>query len=558
MHDVTGAEPRAFASRRPAALLFSILFLALLVFGGLYVQRTSFVVNGQRVYTLWDDAMISMQYARNLREGHGLVWNPGGDRIQGFTNPGVTFAMALVHVLPLTEFDMALAFQLLNLALLAGIWIGVWRVSRRVFPGDPMIAAGATVAVALCAPLAIWSVQGADTGFVSLWMLACIGMIARAERDGRPWPAACLWLLAAGIAIRPDVIVFSVAILLVALRSGRRDAWRRLAHGGLAIATVGGALALGSQLYYGDPLPNTWYLKATGAPLGPVVATGWSQLGPWLLRMLPALGLALVAVRWERARPAVLACGLPLLAGIAYHTSIGGDWMAHYGSRFAVPALPPFLILASAGLWRLLQKTLPAPRRASATARAGFLAGAIAMSLLLNPRGTTSEWFDPSRRPMLAQTNAKNFRYASYFRDHTHPSTTLGLHWAGIPRYFGHRTSIDLLGRSDRHIARTEMHAGRFRPGHSKWDWDYVMNVRKPDIVIGESRGLRDRADFREAYYLAKGPRRGFYVRKDAVEKLVDDELAFEDLETGRRIPRPLDRDPGLAHDANGPSPEEP
>ena len=558
MHDVTGAEPRAFASQRPAALLFSILFLALLVFGGLYVQRTSFVVNGQRVYTLWDDAMISMQYARNLREGHGLVWNPGGERIQGFTNPGVTFTMALVHVLPLSEFDMALAFQLLNLALLAGTWVGVWCVSRRVFPGDPMIAAGASVAVALCAPLAIWSIQGADTGFISLWMLACIGMIAAAERDGRPWPAACFWLLAAGIAIRPDVTVFAVAILFVTLRSARRDAWRRLAHGGLAIATVWGALVLGSQLYYGDPLPNTWYLKATGAPLGPVIATGVSQLGPWLLRMLPALGLALVAVRWERARAAVLACGLPLLAGLAYHTSVGGDWMAHYGSRFAVPALPPLLILATAGLWRLLQKTLPAPRLASASARTGFLAGAIAMSLLLNPKGTTSEWFGPSRMPMLAQTNAKNFRYASYIRDHTHPSTTLGLHWAGIPRYFGHRTSIDLLGRSDHHIARTEMHAGRFRPGHSKWDWDYVMNLRKPDIVIGESRGLRDRADFREAYYLAKGPRRGFYVRKDAVEKLIDNELAFEDMETGRRIPRPLDRDPGLAHDAKRSNPEEP
>ncbi len=75
---------------------------------------------------------------------------------------------------------------------------------------------------------------------------------------------------------------------------------------------------------------------------------------------------------------------------------------------------------------------------------------------------------------------------------------------------------------------------------------------------LGFLGGLRDRADFREAYYLAKGPRRGFYVRKDALEKLVDDELAFEDLETGRRIPRPLDRDPGPAHDANGPSPEEP
>jgi arabinofuranosyltransferase len=558
LHDVTGAEPRTVASRRSAALLFSILFLALLVFGGLYVQRTSFVLNGQRVYTLWDDAMISMQYARNLREGHGLVWNPGGERIQGFTNPGVTFAMALVHVLPLSEFDMALAFQLLNLVILAGIWVGVWRVSRRVFPGDPMIAAGATVAVSLCAPLAIWSVQGADTGFVSLWMLACIGMIAGAERDRRPWPAACFWLLAAGVAIRPDVTVFTVAILLVALRAGRRDAGRRLAHGGLAIATVGGALAVGSQLYYGDPLPNTWYLKATGAPLALVMASGATQLAPWLLRMLPALALAVAAVRWERARPEVLLCGLPLLAGLAYHVVIGGDWMAHYGSRFAVPALPPFLILVSAGLWRLLQKTLPARRLASAGGGAGLLALVTAATLWLNPKGTTREWFDPSESTMLHQSNLKSFRYASYFRDHTHPSTTLGLHWAGVRRYFSHRSSIDLLGRSDRHIARTEVHEGRFRPGHSKWDWDYMMNVRKPDIVAGESGGLRERADFREAYYLAKGPRRGFYVRKDSVEKLVDDELAFEDLETGRRIPRPRDRDPGLARDAVGPSPEEP
>ena len=32
--------------------------------------------------------------------------------------------------------------------------------------------------------------------------------------------------------------MFGVAILLVALRSGRRDAWRRLAHGGIAIGRV--------------------------------------------------------------------------------------------------------------------------------------------------------------------------------------------------------------------------------------------------------------------------------------------------------------------------------
>jgi hypothetical protein len=538
LHDPTGAEPRDFASRRPVLLLFAFLFAALAVSGGLYVHRTSFVVEGQRTHTLWDDAMISMQYARNLREGHGLVWNAGGERVQGFTNPGVTLVMALVHALPLSEFETSLAFQILNLAILAAIWVLTWRVSRSVFPRDPPIAVGATVAVASCAPLAIWSAQGADAGFVALWLLACIAVLARAEQEARPWPPAGFGLIAAGVAIRPDTTVLAAAILAVALRAPRREALRRLARGVLALAAVWVALALASQLYYGDPLPNTWYLKATGAPFGPVVVNGVRQLLPWLPRMLPALGLALAVVVWERARPGVLLCLLPFLAGLAYHAAIGGDWMSRYGSRFAVPALPPFLILAAAGLWRLLEKLVPPPRLAGAALRTGFVALTLGVSLLLNPRGTTREWFDPELPPMLLRNNVKNFRYASYFRDHTEPTTTLGLHWAGVPRYFSHRTAVDVLGRSDHHIARTTVHPGRFRPAHSKWDWDYVVNLRKPDILIGASRGLRERADFREAYYLAKGPNRSFYVRKDAVGKIHDDELAFEDLETGRRLPQ--------------------
>ena len=106
MRDATATQPRAVTSRRQVALLFSILLPLLLVFGSLYIHRTSFVVNGQRVFSLWDDAMISMEYARNLSEGHGLVWNAGGERVWGFTNLGVTLTMALLHVLPLNEFTL--------------------------------------------------------------------------------------------------------------------------------------------------------------------------------------------------------------------------------------------------------------------------------------------------------------------------------------------------------------------------------------------------------------------------------------------------------------------
>ena len=41
-----------------------------------------------------DDAYISYRYARNLVEGHGLVFNPG-ERVEGFTNLLWTLLVAL-------------------------------------------------------------------------------------------------------------------------------------------------------------------------------------------------------------------------------------------------------------------------------------------------------------------------------------------------------------------------------------------------------------------------------------------------------------------------------
>ncbi|MGI9592028.1 MAG: hypothetical protein ACR2P8_11720, partial [Myxococcota bacterium] len=99
------------------ARLLVLLAAAQLVWGGFYVWRTSFPVDGERVFSLWDDAMISMTYARNLAEGNGLVWNAGGEPVQGFTNPGPTLVMAALHALPLAPERMALPVQIVTLLL---------------------------------------------------------------------------------------------------------------------------------------------------------------------------------------------------------------------------------------------------------------------------------------------------------------------------------------------------------------------------------------------------------------------------------------------------------
>ena len=44
-----------------------------------------FAHNASEYRLLGDDAFISFRYARNLVEGHGLVWNPG-EAVEGYTN----------------------------------------------------------------------------------------------------------------------------------------------------------------------------------------------------------------------------------------------------------------------------------------------------------------------------------------------------------------------------------------------------------------------------------------------------------------------------------------
>src|SRR3954469_24888634 len=115
----TALEPRharnAAAHDCAAFLLLLVLFLT---YAGLFIYRTSFVVGGERYFSLFDDAMISMRYARNVARGLGPVWNPGGERVEGYTNPLWVGYMAAIHLRPLPASKASLVVQLTAAALL--------------------------------------------------------------------------------------------------------------------------------------------------------------------------------------------------------------------------------------------------------------------------------------------------------------------------------------------------------------------------------------------------------------------------------------------------------
>lgn len=503
------------------------------VCGAAFIQRTSFATPEGRVYCLWDDAMISMHYARNLAEGRGLVWNAGEEPVQGISNPGVALVMAGIHLLPVDERFVSLVFQVLNLVVLSLVLVVTFALAGVLVPGRFDIAIGAVLATALAGPLALWSLRGSDMGLVTLWLLIGVYGVALAEA-GRPIRLA--WLLALlcpGLLIRPDCALFFGLLLLATMLLP--NGWRAgLVGAAVAAAFLGGWMLLG-VLYYGDALPNTYYLKATGHPRMSVLAKGVELLGWWLPYLLLPLGFAAAALWAGRATIAYRLCAAIIGVSIAYTVWVGGDWMATHGIRYMVPMLPLLSILMVVGATQWADRFVPEALRGAGRFAFVTVGMAFVLGVVANPPAARAEWLG-GKEPLLLSYNRTNYYFALYIARSTDPSTSIGVQWAGAPIYFSRRPGVDLLGKSDRHIARLAV--DRFEPGHSKWDWDYVVTVARPDILADHTQELASRADFRRAYVRVEKGDRYFYMRRSSLPKLRDRSVELIDLTTGRRTTR--------------------
>src|SRR5262245_25431117 len=81
---------------------------------------------------LLDDAFIFFRYVDNLLAGHGLTWNPGGERVEGYTS--FLWVMLLAGPRALGAEPVLLA-QVLNLALFGGTLMLSFRMLARAAGG---------------------------------------------------------------------------------------------------------------------------------------------------------------------------------------------------------------------------------------------------------------------------------------------------------------------------------------------------------------------------------------------------------------------------------------
>jgi len=334
-------EPPSPADTRARTFLFALGGAIAMAHAALYAFLT-------------DDAFISFRYARNLAHGAGLVFNAGGERVEGYTNFLWVLVLALLDRVGVRPDLAAPALSLLcTLALLAV----VGRFSMRWFPPGSPWAAVPVLLLAITRSFAVWSTSGLETRAFELFVVAGLFQTweeIEGQRLGRAaprLPSGVLFGLAA--LTRPDGVLFAaiawaVGAVALAGRFERLRSWALRAWTP-CVLLVGLHLAF-RWLYYGDLLPNTWYAKAAGQWM-----RGWGlqYLAAWVLEYslylwLPVLAAAF-AVR-SRTTPRAVFFALmlaPIAAHSAYVVSVGGD---HFEFRPLDLYFVPIFVLGTIGL----------------------------------------------------------------------------------------------------------------------------------------------------------------------------------------------------------------
>lgn len=332
-----------------------------------------------------DDAWITFRYAENLREGHGLRWNPDSPPCEGYSNLSYVVAIAALGSLGLPPTAAAL---LLATAGIAGIALLLWRGTRTAGPFVPLALIPAFFLLG-ADDVVVHASRGLETvlfAFLACCQVATVARIAGGE-PALPRHGA----LAGGVGCllfwtRPDGVLISAACWcgLWWLVRGEPARRRVLLVAITCWLSIGVAYALAKLAYFGYLLPSPFYLKADVKGFA-----GVAETIAFVRAYAPTLvlaGLALVAAPWW-LRTARARGSSPRDATAFVAVAVALPWLAYgakivheigFAHRFAWPLVPVLTLGATHGLASAGARLAAAHRRAASVLAWAALAATIA------------------------------------------------------------------------------------------------------------------------------------------------------------------------------------
>ena len=515
-----------------------------------------------------DDAFISFRYARNLLEGHGLVFNPG-EYVEGYSN--------FLWVLELAALWGAFGLRpehtapWLSVACTAGTLAAMlWWVAR--LPGLPhrgLVGWMAMGLVCSSATFAVWTPGwGLETRqFTFFVVLAVVGLSL--YRDKLPALLGVSLSLAAAALTRPEGPLFTACCLAWYAVQRRTDTgrsrpdWRALAALTVPFVVLVAGHYLFRYEYYGEWLPNTYYAKYVGPEYErgfPYLGAAAVETGLYLLLPLTILSLG---KQWRARRD--LTYALPMLCMVlhmGFVARMGGDIFEYrpfdvYWPLLAVPAAEGVVCLGRWAVSVVGRRRPFAPWRLAGRVRAGaiivflpvlFYCSAIQATLLLqsfreHPGHTRPGKGHNIRLPQIKEDirwllavpgmptlidlhdGLRIYERAAFYRQHARkslskwqpyrhmrrgviPVDALALvNGAGIKPYFlPDLRCIDSVGLTDATIARHPF-TRPFRPlAHARYPPPGYLAARGVNFTVYPAAASREEALVRAVYAVQVGP----------------------------------------------------
>ena len=461
-----------------------------------------------------DDAYITFRYASHLAAGHGIVWNlVEPRRVEGSTSLGWTLANAAA-----VRFgrDPDAFSHVLGLIAGALVLVLAWVGACRTLGLGPLWALAAPGLLCAQRQHVLWSVSGMETSTAALLSLAATLLLlhedgaspggvpgegqgnasgagsvgVRGRRLGAGPGSGLLFFL--GTHFRPETPLLHLAagVGLVGARRTRHTL-RLVAVSGLVHAAGLAALTAWRLAYFGQALPNPFYVKVGGLQLERgmrFLAEFGLQNHAWLWG-----GAILLAVPrlWRRARVPFAVLAAQLAAWCAWLAAIGGDV---WEFRFLVPVLPVLALLFALALAQLepaRPRTTPAarahptaggaPGRPSTARFRRAVAVTAGVTVLLSQLHVLRSGFRSYADAFSVDDLARGAEYVG--REAASLSRYLGAEdrictgWAGAIPYFTGAWHLDPWGLNAAEIARRPLDpaAVLYHQRHAAWS-DVVAN----------------------------------------------------------------------------------
>lgn len=307
-----------------------------------------------------DDVYISLRYARNFADGHGLVFNTDGSApVEGYTNFLWVLMESLLFVLKIPDDLIVDVIKFIGIAFGLGILLVVFRLMRLFNANDGVNLTG-VLFLASVPELAFWAVGGLETTMYIFWLVMGFYMYIVEKRRGKPHVGSFFFFTLMALT-RPEGLFITLALILfdvfISVRNRKSQSTlkaklRPIIAGATLFLVIYGVYFLWRYNYYGHPFPNSFYAKKLTGSVD--FLHRFKQASDFIFNLFPFFAIGSLGYLAFKKENSTERCGLLslMLLLLAFSYAARNEWMPGY--RYELPFVPFLIVFFMMGIGRVL------------------------------------------------------------------------------------------------------------------------------------------------------------------------------------------------------------